>query len=83
MAKATKQTRINREKKRLAEIFKDLEPNKLNTCAALIDRAEKMTAEEIAALGEKARKRIADAYSWEFISGEYRKLFLKNRGNES
>ena len=51
--------------------------------AALIDRAEKMTAEEIAALGEKARKRIADAYSWEFISGEYRKLFLKNRGNES
>ena len=43
MAKATKQTRINREKKRLAEIFKDLEPNKLSTCAALIDRAAFIT----------------------------------------
>ena len=43
MAKATVETRIKNEKKRLAEIFKDLEPNKLSTCQALIDRAAFIT----------------------------------------
>ena len=43
MAKATKETRIRREKKRLQGIFKDLEPNKLKTCQALIDRAAFIT----------------------------------------
>lgn len=49
--------------------------------ARLIESADAMTAEAIAALGARAKRRIADAYSWEFISGEYRSLFLKNRGN--
>ena len=43
MAKAKTSTRIKREKNRLAEIFKDLEPNKLQTCEALIDRAAFIT----------------------------------------
>ena len=43
MAKTKIETRINREKKRLREIFQDLEPNKLNTCHALIDRAAFIT----------------------------------------
>lgn len=43
MAKAKKETRIRREKKRLLEIFKDLEENKLNTTIALIDRAAFIT----------------------------------------
>ena len=43
MAKATKETRIRKEKKRLQEIFKDMEPNKLSTCQALIDRAAFIT----------------------------------------
>ena len=43
MAKATKETRIRREKKRLQGVFKDLEPNKLKTCQALIDRAAFIT----------------------------------------
>lgn len=43
MAKATKKTRIKREKDRLFDIFKDLEPNKLSTCQALIDRAAFIT----------------------------------------
>ena len=43
MAKASKETRIKKEKKRLQEIFKDMEPNKLNTCQALIDRAAFIT----------------------------------------
>ena len=43
MAKLKKTTRIQREKDRLSEIFKDLEPNKLKTCTALIDRAAFIT----------------------------------------
>lgn len=43
MAKPKKTTRIKREKDRLEEIFKDLEKNKLDTCAALIDRAAFIT----------------------------------------
>jgi hypothetical protein len=43
MAKPKKTTRIKKEKERLEEIFRDLEPNKLNTCAALIDRAAFIT----------------------------------------
>lgn len=43
MPKAKKTTRIRREKERLLEIFKDLEPNKFSTCSALIDRAAFIT----------------------------------------
>ena len=43
MAKPKKTTRIKKEKERLEEIFRDLEPNKLKTCAALIDRAAFIT----------------------------------------
>ena len=43
MAKPKKMTRVKREKERLYEIFKGLEPNKLNTCQALIDRAAFIT----------------------------------------
>lgn len=43
MAKAKKTTRIKKEKERLLEIFKDLEPNKLKTCHTLIERAAFIT----------------------------------------
>lgn len=43
MAKPKVTTRITKEKDRLLEIFKDLEPNKLKTCQALIDRAAFIT----------------------------------------
>ena len=43
MVKAKKTTRIKKEKERLLYIFKDLDENKLNTCAALIDRAAFIT----------------------------------------
>ncbi len=43
--------------------------------AALIDRADAMTEDEITALGKKAKKRIADAYSWQFIADEYERLW--------
>ena len=43
MAKPKKSTRIAKEKKRLGEIFQGLEPNKLSTCQALIERAAFIT----------------------------------------
>jgi hypothetical protein len=43
MAKIKKTTRVQREKDRLLDIFKDLEENKLKTCSALIDRAAFIT----------------------------------------
>jgi hypothetical protein len=43
VAKASKVNRIKKEKDRLGVIFADLEPNKLSTCQALIDRAAFIT----------------------------------------
>ena len=45
--------------------------------AGLIDRADKLDSAEIEELGKKAKKRIADAYSWQFITDEYAKLFTE------
>jgi len=45
--------------------------------AALIEKADQMTPQEISILGAKAKKRIADAYSWQFIASEYENLFLQ------
>ena len=45
--------------------------------AALIDAADHFATEDIEALGKKAKQRIADAYSWEFIASEYENVFLK------
>ena len=47
--------------------------------AALIDKADALAPEEIAELGQKAKKRIADAYSWQFIADEYERLWDKSR----
>lgn len=50
--------------------------------AKLIDNADTLSAAQIAALGRKAKKRIADAYSWQFIADEYEKLFLGSKGDK-
>ena len=44
--------------------------------AALIDRADNLRADEIEHYGNIAKKRITDAYSWQFIGDEYQKLWL-------
>lgn len=44
--------------------------------ARLIDEADQMSEEEIEELGRKAKKRVAEEYTWEKISGMYEKLFL-------
>lgn len=43
--------------------------------ANLIDKSDSMDIKLIANLGKKAKKRISDAYSWQFISDEYKKVF--------
>lgn len=44
--------------------------------AALIDRADNLRTDEIEHYGNIAKKRITDAYSWQFIADEYQKLWL-------
>lgn len=43
--------------------------------AALIDEADKMTVEQIDEYGEKAKQRIRDEYSWEYICDKYANIF--------
>lgn len=45
--------------------------------AALINKADNMSEQEIADLAEKARKRISDCYTWEKISEQYEAVFTK------
>ena len=47
--------------------------------AKLIEQADTMKQEQIAQLAAKAKNRIATAYSWEYICGQYEKLFLQER----
>ena len=43
--------------------------------ANLIDEADQMSEEAIKELGKEAKKRIAEAYSWEYIAGRYAEEF--------
>ncbi len=64
---------FNREVAEDSALYWEKTPGNL---AALIDRADTLTPEQIGLLGEKAKQRIATAYSWEFICKEYENLFL-------
>lgn len=44
--------------------------------AELIDRADVMSQDEIDKMSVRAKKRVADEYTWEKITGMYEKLFL-------
>ena len=65
---------FNREVAEDSALYWSKEPGDL---ARLIEQADNMTPEQIAQLAAKAKQRIATAYSWELICGEYEKLFLK------
>ena len=47
--------------------------------SGLIDRADKYDVEILADYGRRAKKRIKDAYSWQYICERYAEDFLKNR----
>lgn len=44
--------------------------------AGLIDKTDLMSDDEIIAMGKKAKKRIKDAYSWQYICDRYEEVFL-------
>lgn len=47
--------------------------------ASLIDKVDSMCDEEIAEMGRKAKKRVAEEYTWEKICGQYEEVFLRWR----
>ena len=65
---------FNREVAEDAALYWNKEDGAL---ANLINKADCMSEEEIKELGIRAKKRISDSYSWEYIVDEYEKLFLK------
>jgi len=50
---------------------------KKGNLAALIDEADRMSAEKRSEYGRKARERIQTAYSWKFIADRYEELWMK------
>ncbi|WP_314723929.1 beta 1-4 rhamnosyltransferase Cps2T [Enterocloster bolteae] len=50
----------------------------IKNLAHLINKADKLSDEEINIFSKRAKKRICDAYSWEFIANEYKKVFISN-----
>ena len=48
--------------------------------ARLIEQADALSQDDIAVLGQKAKARIRDAYSWPFICKEYETVFLTQGG---
>ena len=69
---------FNREVAEGSALYWSKEPGDL---AALIEKADAMPPEDISELGEKAKARIANAYSWEFICSEYEKLFVLSKAD--
>lgn len=48
--------------------------------AALIDKADKLSEESVEKYGQKAKKRIEEFYSWQFITDKYKSIFLNEGG---
>lgn len=46
--------------------------------ATLIEKTDKMSVEEIEEYSRKAKQRISDAYSWQYISDLYEKIFIND-----
>ena len=50
---------------------------KSESLAKLIDKADRMSANEIAEMGRKAKKRVMEEYTWEKICGQYENVILQ------
>lgn len=64
---------FNREVAGDAALYWSREENDL---AGLIDKADQMDVEEIADLGQKAKKRVSEEYTWEKICCKYEEAFI-------
>lgn len=67
---------FNREVAEDAALYWSLDEGNL---AKLIDTADKLSKEKIEEFGQKAKKRIQDEYSWEYICNKYVGIFKSNR----
>ena len=47
----------------------------------MIDKADQMNADEIAEMGQIAKKRVAKEYTWDKICRRYENVFLKSNEN--
>lgn len=63
---------FNREVAEEAALYWSLDEGNL---AKLIDTADKLSKEKIEEFGQKAKKRIQDEYSWEYIADKYARIF--------
>ena len=54
--------------------------NKKDTSLAdLIEHTDRLERQEIEVLGKMAKQRIKDLFSWQFIVGEYEKVFIESK----
>lgn len=67
---------FNREVAQDAALYWTKEPGNL---AALIESADALSPAQIAQLGQMAKQRIRDAYSWPYIAAQYAALFLTGK----
>ena len=65
---------FNREVAEDCALYWSRKPGSL---ASLINQADQMTADEIAEMGRRAKKRVAEEYTWEKICGQYEDVFTK------
>lgn len=65
---------FNREVAEEAALYWSKEDGSLSK---LINKTDKMSENQIILLGERAKKRIKEAYSWEYIASEYKKVFMQ------
>ena len=54
--------------------------SKPKSLAKLIDKTDQMSADEIAEMGRRAKKRVEEEYTWDKICGQYEDVFA-DRGN--
>ena len=50
---------------------------KPGSLAKLIDKADQLSDKEIAEMGAKAKKRVAEEYTWNKICGQYKSVFAR------
>ena len=67
---------FNREVAEDGALYRTLEDGNL---AKLIDQSDSMNEEELEEMGQKAKQRIKDEYSWRYICDKYTKVWEKNK----
>ena len=66
---------FNREVGQDGALYWNLEEDNLSN---LINKADKLSEDNIEVLDNKSFERVKNNYSWEYIASEYLKVFLKD-----